>query len=79
MTGIEIAVFATIALACVGVAAITRTIGTAIGDALWNFNEWSWDRAYNLCWQAILDYEFGRGVDGMTAHRYAHKIMRGDA
>ena len=79
MTGIEIAVFATIALACVGVAAITRTIGTAIGDALWKLNEWSDYRAYFLCGQAILDYEFDRGVDGLTAYKFAHKIMRGDA
>ena len=42
-------------------------------------DQWAHRRAIIKCGQAIFDYEFDRGVDGMTAYRYAIKIMRGGA
>ena len=67
------------ALTCIGAWNVGAWLRRQYMAAWRMLDAWSEHRAYVLCGQAILDYEFDRGVDGMTAHRYAHKIMRGVA
>ena len=67
------------ALTCIGAWNVGAWCRRQYMDAWRMLDEWSKQRAYVLCGEAILDYEFDRGVDGITAYRYALKIMRGGA
>ena len=67
------------ALTCIGAWNVGAWVFRQYMDAWRMLDEWSARRAYLLCGQAILDYEFKRGVHIGEALRYAMKIMRGDA
>lgn len=64
-------------LSVYGFVCVAADLGYAIGCAAVRIDKLSRIRAYNSIGQAILDYEFDRGVNGMSAWNYARYIMRG--
>lgn len=75
MDPINLMAWATIGFSWVGIFTVARWIGDKVGTLAWEIDAWSEERAYALCGQAILDYEFNRGVDGLAAWKYAHRMM----
>ena len=64
-----------VALSWIGAFAVGKWSRDQLSMALSILDAWATERAHNLCGQAILDYEFDRGVDGLTAWEYAHRMM----
>lgn len=61
----------------IGMVTVYRWCFWQFYSALSLLDEWATERAHNLCGQAILDYEFDRGVDALASLKFAHMIMRG--
>ena len=63
------------ALSCIGAFNVGAWSRRQVCELMSIIDEWANNRAFVLCGQAILDYEFNRGVDGLTAWKYARRMM----